>query len=147
MKSLFVSLFIIPSTFAGTIISKREVMLPVKINANTVKLSSAGYSRPLVKVLIPDLADVTLLNHRNFGEDAPCMSTVGAEIPEDVVKNDEKTENIKFSVILTKTVYPDSDNKTCLVSLSEDITATIRGFKFTHERSASLQKRVLEDCR
>ncbi len=52
------------------VISDQVVRLPVRINSETVKLSAAGYSRPMVKVLVPGLADVTVLNHRNEGEGA-----------------------------------------------------------------------------
>jgi hypothetical protein len=68
-------------------LSEKTVTLDVAINKWNLKFSRAGYSEPVVKVLIPELADVTLLDHRNFRENAPCLATFEAKTPEEVIQN------------------------------------------------------------
>src|SRR4051812_31780390 len=54
------------------IVSDRTTTVSTPLNALTVKCSAADYSGPMLKVLVPGLADITVLNHRNSREGAPC---------------------------------------------------------------------------
>lgn len=133
-----------------SVISKRQVVLPVEISSNTVILSNLGYGAFMVKILIPSIADVTLFDHRNEGASAPCIFTLDTEKIEDVIRNNPTTENIPFVITLTKTVAVDSEDSmkpTCRVTLTESLEGKIRGFKFTHARQSQVSKRSVEDCR
>ncbi len=75
MKILLITALLLSSqVFAQTVLSTKIVTLPVKIEAENLKLSRAGYSMPVLKIFVPELAQVTFLNHRNIGASAPCMS-------------------------------------------------------------------------
>jgi len=135
------------NTFAQTVISEKTVTLNVDISTARVKLSKAGYSVPLVKVLVPDLADVTLLNHRNEGEEAPCLATYDAFVAEDVIQNNPAIEKANFTIKLSKITTPNAEQGTCQVKLLEEVNGIIRGFQFIHSRSFLMPERNIADCR
>ncbi len=146
MKMLLLfSLLISSSTFAQTILSSKKVNLPVNIDESNMKLSRAGYSSDVLKVFIPALADVTILDHRNENSGAPCMSTYEAFVAEDVIQGRPGVENIEFTIELTKWTHLDGD--TCKVQMAETITANIRGFNFSHNKNQILPDRHKDDCR
>lgn len=142
---LLATLLFSSSTFAQTILSTKTVTLPVNIDQSNMKLSRAGYSNDVLKVFIPALADVTILDHRNANSGAPCMSTYETDIPEDVIQGKPGVEKIDFKIELTKWTHLDGD--TCKVQMSETITATIRGFNFSHNKNQLLPDRHKDDCR
>jgi hypothetical protein len=131
----------------GVTLSKNTVTLSVDISAENVKLSRADYSVPVVKVLIPELADVTILDHRNTGEGAPCMATYDTNVPEDVVQGTPEVIQVEFEITLIKNTYPNEANGTCSVFLREHIEGTIRGHKFVHLQEVLIGERHLDDCR
>ena len=135
------------NTYAQTVVSEKTVTLNVDISTARVKLSKAGYSVAMVKVLVPDLADVTLLNHRNEGEDAPCLATNDAFVAEDVIQNNPAIEKANFTVKLTKITTPNTEQGTCQVKLLEEVNGVIRGFQFFHSRSFLMPERNVADCR
>ena len=108
-------LLLITLMFAGTLaqangvvlLSEKTVPLTVDISTTKVKLSKADYSFPVVKVLIPDLAGETILDHRNTGEGAPCMATYDTMNPKDVVQNNPSIEEIPMTIKLEKIISPD----------------------------------------
>ncbi len=128
-------------------LSEKTVTLDVAINKWNLKFSRAGYSEPVVKVLIPELADVTLLDHRNFRENAPCLATFEAKTPEEVIQNRFGVEPVELTIRLNKNLVPDSEKQTCIVTLEETVEGKIRGFKFEHQRYLSVGERNINDCR
>ena len=147
MKTLLVLSFLVTqSVFATTtIISEKTVTLPVDISTTKVRKTASDYSFPVVKVLIPALADVTLLNHRNTGEGAPCMATYGTHEVDDVIQNDPRTVDVKFKLPHTKDAWLVAN--VCKVRLTETVEGKIRGFVFTHSRSVDMPDRHVDDCR
>lgn len=146
MKTLLLAtLLFSSSTFAQTILSTKKVNLPVNIDQSNMKLSRAGYSADVLKVFIPALADITILDHRNENSGAPCMSTYETDIAEDVIQGRPGVENIDFDVVLTKYTY--LNGTVCKVSMDETITAKIRGFNFSHSQSVEMPDRHADDCR
>lgn len=129
------------------VLSQRTVTLKVDLNEKTVKLSRAGYSMPLVKILVPDLADVTLLNHRNESEGAPCLSTQEAQQPSQVLKNRPQVERVPFVITLSKSFALDQQSGVCYVTLVEHVEGRVRGILFTHDRTQDVAERIAEDCR
>lgn len=153
MKKIIILLF---STFsviasaedvAPVSISKRSVVLNVDISPTNLKLSRADYSMPTVKVLVPELADVTIMNHRNTKEGAPCLATEDTFKPEDVIQGNSAVEKVEFTIELQRQVYKDDEKKTCMVYLVENVTGQIRGFNFSHQRDSEIGLRHIDDCR
>ena len=129
-------------------LSKRNVVLNVDISETKVKLSRAGYGSPTLKILVPDLADVTILDHRNIGEGAPCLATYDANSPERIIQKRPAIEQVKFTVTLQKkaTIIP-GETPTCEITLNESVEGMVRGFQFMHFRSILVGNRNVDDCR
>ncbi len=99
-----------------------------------------------------DLALDTVMNHQNTAAGAPCLSTSGTKNPADVLQGIPAIEHIKFKITLTKNVYEmpsetPGEPSVCKVSLTETVTATIRGLKFGHERWSEMPDRPMSDCK
>lgn len=132
---------------ASPVVRDETTVVSVELNAKTVKCSRADYASPMLKVLIPALADLTVLNHRNTREGAPCVAAgeCGAMGPEDILRGGEGTDRIPVRVVVRKVA--ELDGEICRVTLVETVTATIRGVPFFHERSHPVEERVPADCR
>ncbi len=132
---------------ASPVLRDETTSVLVELNDKTVKCSRADYSEPMLKVLIPALAELTVLNHRNTREGAPCVSAgpCGAMGPQDILKEGSGAERVPIRVVLRKTV--ELDGEVCRVSLIETVTTVIRGVPFVHERGHALAERDPADCR
>ena len=138
-----------------SIVHQSKTILSVDLNPQTVICSQANYSMPMLKVLIPGLAGITLLDHQNRGAGAPCMTTgqrcslragdKGA-LPVDVLQGNPRVENAEVSVTATRVEEIDQSAKTCTTYLKEHVESTIAGKRFFHERTASLGIRNYADC-
>lgn len=128
-------------------LSKKDVVLNVDVSTAKMKLSNAGYSSLTLKVLVPELADVTVLDHRNVGEGAPCLATYDANTPEEIIQGRPTIDQVQFTIVLQKTTQLDPVAQTCKVSLNELIDGKIRGFLFSHERTIVVGNRNVADCR
>jgi hypothetical protein len=131
----------------GTLIADKTTFVDVVLNKKTVKCSAADYQAPMLKVLIPALAELTVLNHRNTAEGAPCVSAgrcfeMG---PETILGGGEGTERVPVRVVLRKVATRDA--AACRVELIESVSTPIRGTEFFHERRQVVAGRVNEDCR
>jgi hypothetical protein len=131
----------------GLIIADRTTTVSVDLNEQTVKCSAADYSAPMLKVLVPALARLTILNHRNTAEGAPCLAAgrcSEAVGPDAILKPGAGAEQIPVRVVLKKVV--EVDGAACLVTLIETVTTKIRGTAFFHERRQEVAQRVAADC-
>lgn len=137
----------LPTEGEGRLISDKTTTVSVDLNAKTVKCSAQDYSSPMLKVLVPGLADLTLLNHRNTREGAPCVAAgqCGKFSPQDILAAGERTERIPVRVVLRK--LAEVDGAGCHVTLVETVATKIRGVAFFHERRHELADRVADDCR
>lgn len=123
----------------------------VDLNPKTVLCSKADYSMPMLKVLIPELAGITLLDHQNTGAGAPCVTTgqvcdfdgVG---PEAILQGRSGRESIQVEVIAERFESIDHQTQKCEVMLKETVNTVIRGQTLTHERWADLGQRNYQDC-
>ena len=149
LLALLMGLGSIATAQAGedVVLSEKEVTLNVDISTAKTKLSIADYSSPVVKVLVPELADVTILDHRNTGEGAPCLATYDTLDPRDVIQGNPTTEKINFKVTLIKQTATNTSQDICYVRLSERVEGNIRGFKFTHNKQKPMGTRHIDDCR
>ena len=130
------------------VIRDQTTTVQVALNAKTVKCSRADYSLPMLKVLVPGLADLTVLNHRNTREGAPCVAAgaCGADLaPEKLLQAGEGTQAVPVRVRLKKEARV--EDGVCKVTLVETVETTIRGVKFFHERSQEAPDRDPADCR
>ena len=136
-----------PQAAGGTILHDKTTPVSVELNARTVKCSAADYSEPMLKVLVPGLAELTVLNHRNAREGAPCVAAgrCGAVGPQDILRAGEGAERVPIRVILRKDA--ELEGGVCHVSLVETVTAVIRGVPFYHERRQAVADRNPADCR
>ena len=154
MNAFLLLAFLLTTNFANaeviqqeTVVSARTVTLPINIAPGSLKLSEADYTMPTVKVLVPELADVTVMNHRNTREGAPCLATLTTNNPMDVIQNNPAIEHLPVRVVLKKIASLDTVANKCSMRLSEIVTVTIRGHEFSHERGTSLPARHPDDCR
>jgi hypothetical protein len=147
MKTLFLALTLITSSaFADTVLHQKKVTLPVTISDDTVILSNLGYSNYMVKIIVPALADVTFLNHRNPRATGPCLSTRETMETSDIIQNNPGNEKIDFQITLSKNTRL-TDKNTCSVTMIERVEARVRGRQFIHEVRSPLPERNAEDCR
>lgn len=137
-----------PAELEGTVIRDLTAPVSIDLNATTVKCSAADYSAPMLKVLVPGLAELTVLNHRNTREGAPCIAAGrcgGALGPQDILKAGEGTVEVPMRVTLKKVLT--LDGEVCHVTLVETVRATVRGVPFFHERRQPVADRAAADCR
>ena len=121
----------------------------VVLDESTVLCSAADYSATFLKVLIPQIADVTLFDHRNAGVDAPCIAAgacTDALSPATILDSCHPNEQIDVNVALISEYHIDHDQKTCAVSLVERINTEIRGIRFFHTRGGDISSRTYQDC-
>ncbi len=151
MKSLLTSLLIFTGTlsFANSsftkIVSEKVIKLPVNIGKAKLKFTKLGYGQTyFVKIIVPELAAETILNHRNVGEEGPCLFTEDTDKIEDVLQGRPEIIQTEFKITLIKQAFKHGD--TCSLSLIENIKTKVRGFHFEHSRNIDLPKRVTDDC-
>lgn len=133
--------------YAAKTMSIKEVVLPVDINTAKIKWTSLGYGNNyLVKVIVPAIAGVTVLNHRNIGEDGPCLFTYGTSKVDDVVQGNPETIDVSFTITLEKFLRPSGDGDKCNVTMSETLVGYIRGFRFMHTETHIMPSRHINDC-
>jgi len=133
-----------------TLVHETTTSVELELTPETVLCSQADYSLPVLKVLIPELAHLTLLDHQNFGAGAPCVAA-GACGPdglaaEDVLDPDDLVDTVDIRVQAVRVDTVDAEQETCSTSLIERVHVDIRGLEFQHERSASLGSRPYSDC-
>jgi hypothetical protein len=131
-----------------SVVADKTTDVEVALNAKSVKCSAADYSMPMLKVLVPGLADLTILNHRNTREGAPCIAAgrcTPALGPGTILKEGEGSVTVPVRVQLKKVAQVDGD--VCHVSLVETVTTKIRGVPFFHERTQEVADRSAADCR
>ena len=138
-----------------SIVHQSKTVLNVDLNSQTVICSQADYSMPMLKVLIPGLAGITLLDHQNQGAGAPCMTTgqrcsrrtgdKGAS-PAEMLQGNPRVEKTKVSVAAIRVEEIDHAAKTCSTYLKEHVESMIAGKRFFHERTATLGTRNYADC-
>jgi MYXO-CTERM domain-containing protein len=134
---------------ADTIVHQSSTTTDIKLDDTTVLCSAADYGALHLKVLIPQLAGLTLLNHQNTGAGAPCVAAgrcLAGNMPENIIDAKRPTETVTIDVKEIRRDLTDAGALTCTTSLIERVHVTIRGFEFTHERRSDLGARDIGDC-
>jgi hypothetical protein len=143
---------------AGAAVETREELVhetttsvDLLLTPETVICSHADYSANFLKVLIPQLAGITLLDHQNTDAGAPCVAAgecapFGDHAPDDILDEADTSETVDIRVRATRLEEIDHDAQTCTTSLRERVDLEIRGVRFAHERYAPLGSRPNGDC-
>jgi MYXO-CTERM domain-containing protein len=137
------------TTYVETVVHDTTTTVEVKLDADTVLCSSADYGALFLKILIPDLARLTLLDHQNFGAGAPCVASgmcKPGNMPSDIINPAYPTANVAINVKAIRLDEADSTAQTCNTTLIERVQVNIRGIDFFHERNAPLGTRAFSDC-
>jgi len=136
-------------TYFETVVTDTTTPVDLKLDSTTVLCSSADYGALFLKVLIPDLAHLTLLDHQNLGAGAPCVAAGqcrAGNMPADIIDPAHPTERVDVHVQEVRADEADSAAQTCTTTLIERVHVTIRGIDFVHERQAALGTRPYSDC-
>lgn len=132
-----------------TLVHDTTTEVDVKLDSSTVLCSAADYGATFLKILIPDLGKITLLDHQNTGAGAPCVASgpcgPGNE-PADIIDANDLHETVSVNVKAIRGDESDADTQTCTTYLTEKVKVTIRGKDFFHERFAQLGTRPYSDC-
>ncbi len=135
--------------YTETTVHDTTTNVEVELNAQTVLCSSADYGALYLKILIPQLARLTLLDHQNLGAGAPCVAAGMCEPgnePSDIIDPNDPKDTVAINVKAIRVDEADADTQTCNTSLTEKVKVTIRGVDFFHERWATLGTRPYSDC-
>ncbi len=132
-----------------TVLQDATTPMTIVLDESTVRCSAADYSATFLKVLIPQIAEVTLLDHTNAGAPAPCIAAgpcTETMSPASIVDPQRATEAIELRVLRTEVTAVDHDQRTCHVSLREELFTTIRGVAFYHLRNGLDREPAYADC-
>ncbi|HVH46992.1 MAG TPA: hypothetical protein VM925_31830 [Labilithrix sp.] len=129
----------------------RDVTTPVVLTLDdkTVFCTDRGYGWTVLKVSVPDLDWLGHFDHRVEGEGLPCITAgqCGAGVqPSSVLDAKNPRANVSVRVVLTEHVVLDRAQKTCWRSLTEHVTAEIRGQSFSHHRSGDIEPSDFDTC-
>lgn len=117
----------------------------VYIDGSTVshKWTMLGYGQTTEKIIVPDLANHTLFNHRNPGEEGPCLRSYN-------IFGQSQTPTIPDSFTIDITILNsfrvNRERGICQVNMVEDVITVIDGVEFTHRYSKDMGYRYIEDC-
>jgi hypothetical protein len=144
---ILLTTLIISSAQADTkLLHQKTVVLPVNVSSAQLLLSNAGYGEiEILKIIVPELADVTFLNHRNPTAGGPCLATYESVNPQDIIQGKPGIEKVAFKVKLIKNTYK-SGNR-CTITMYESVEGNVRGYNFTHTVVQEMPERKIEDCR
>ena len=123
--------------------------LDVLLDASTVLCSSADYSATFLKILIPQIADLTVFDHRNAGASAPCIAAGACSAvlgPANIIDPAQPDDTISLRVLRTQHYAIDHDAATCTTWLREELFTTIRGVAFYHMRQGDPAAHDYADC-
>lgn len=127
------------------------------------KWTQLGYGAMTHKVLVPQLAAHTLFNHRNPGEDGPCLRSdrrrfggvtlpafPGFEPPqkpvvEEVVDTDPN-EEIVIEIKISNRYLMNREKNICKIQMVEDVRTEISGEEFYHTYTKDMGFRYIGDC-
>lgn len=111
----------------------------VELNVTGYKVTRLGYGTPTAKILVPDLAKHTLFNHRNDGEDAPCLAGFGFGVP-------QTPAPAEITIKISNEYRINREKKICQVFLVEDVDTTMDGQTFFHTKVKDMGFRYIGDC-
>jgi hypothetical protein len=138
------------------ILSDQTYTMTVALNPRTVLCLEGDYGARSFKIAVPEIDDVTFLDHTSPGAPGPCINAGfcknkdvawGAETDErfpifhDLTK---PTEVAEIRVIRKEVLSLTATS--CLRTYVEHISSTIRGTEFRHMATLPLSEGPLSDC-
>lgn len=135
--------------------------IEVDQNAISFKWTTLGYGANTHKVIVPELAFHTLFNHRNPGEDGPCLRSDRLKFHNLIMDKDGKVleqisspnqlnmnvgESIRISIKILNNYIIDRLENVCKVQMVEDVRTVINGEEFYHVMTKDMGYRFIEDC-
>ncbi|MDD0854406.1 hypothetical protein HBN50_14940 [Halobacteriovorax sp. GB3] len=133
----------------------KDVTTPimVKVTEENVRCSEIGYGFSELKLNVPSLRWLAVLDHSNAENLGPCV-TAGAcanpdldrpgRSPLDIIINGEDLVKTDVRIILTE-VFEKHDEQ-CFRSLEEKVELEIRGVPFKHFATKSIGTLPVEEC-
>lgn len=132
-----------------TLVHETTTTVEITLDDSTVLCSSAEYGQEFLKILIPELAKLTLLDHQNAGAGAPCVAAgvcAPGNAPSDILDPAQPKETVAIQVTAVRLDESDADAQLCDTYLIERVKIDVRGVEFTHERGIALGSRPFADC-
>lgn len=135
--------------------SKEVVVLKKDVSFKWTKL---GYGAMTHKVIVSQLAKHTVFNHRNDGEDGPCLrsdrrrfgsldphpSFPDVNLPSQPEVSD--TDEVVISVKILNQYLINREKRICKVNMIEDVRTVIDGEEFYHSYQKDMGFRFIGDC-
>jgi len=142
-------------------VHEKEILVPRK--DLSFKWTTLGYGARTHKVIVPQLAAHTLFNHRNPGEDGPCLRSnrrsfggnfeplpIFGELPvSPQPKPDPVVDTrgeISISITVSNEYLINREKNICKVRMVEDVRTTIEGEEFYHVYRKDMGFRFIADC-
>jgi hypothetical protein len=131
-------------TVRDMVVHTSKTMLDVKLDATTV--SCAGGE---LKVAVPKLGALTLMNHDDFSVGATALSAgpcAPGRMPIDIINAADPVDGVEIVVKAVRQDHVDTMAQDCTTYLVERAEATIRGVAFSSEGSSWLGYREVNQC-
>jgi uncharacterized protein (TIGR03382 family) len=135
--------------YRETVVHDTTTNVEIDLNSSTVLCSAADYGALFLKIGMPELAGITLLDHQNAGAGAPCVAAgicAPGNEPKDLIDPAHPTEIVPINVKAVRFDVVDKAAGTCETSLIERVHLVVRGIEFNHERQVELVSRKAADC-
>lgn len=152
--SSFASAQVIPPV--KKIISDETYDINITMNPTTVQCLVGDYSASSLKIVVPELKWYTSLDHTSTGAAGPCI-TAGACNGSFGSGKDSRLplltdatrpfEDIKLRVVKSEVFQRIPENNICSHTYLEEVSSTIRGIDFKHQRSIELSTLDLAHCK
>ena len=107
-----------------------------------LKWTALGYGQMTEKVIVPELAKHTVFNHRNPGEEGPCLRSFRTFGQTEL----EHEGALEISIKILNRYEMNVDKKICRVTIVEDVMTLIDGVEFSHVYTKPMGFRYIDDC-
>lgn len=141
------------------VISDETTKLVVPLNEKTVQCLIGDYGASSFKIVVPQIKELTYLDHTSRGAPGPCINAGPCMVKSDgtffpggefdnrfPIFHDalKPTEEIQLRVI--KKEKSENNQGQCIREYIEIVTSTIRGVEFSHERLMPLATLPATEC-
>src|SRR5262245_43727701 len=109
---------------AETVVHNRSTRVQIGLDSSTVLCSAADYGATYLKIGMPGLARLTLLDHQNTGAGAPCVQAgpcQAGNMPSDIIDAARPNEWVSINVKEVRIDESDAAAQTCNTTLSERV--------------------------
>lgn len=120
------------------------------------KWTTLGYGSMTEKVIVQDLAAHTLFNHRNPGEDGPCLRSfrqrqplifnTGGTVTSPITNPADANGDITVQIQILNKYTMNREKNICKVNMVEHVSTVIGGIEFSHTYQKDMGHRYIGDC-